>query len=181
MDMRHVEDSVLETMCNELPKRLKALAGDQRLELRQTWQADAVKFDVDAIGHVRDEATELFGADKITDITSGAGHDSANTALHFPTAMVFVPCRGGISHNPAEFTNQEQWYDWLYHPSLIDLTVPTERPRYLAQFFDSTRLCVQSTATRGKRWSDISNNLHVEERRGREGTNPIGGMRETRL
>jgi N-carbamoyl-L-amino-acid hydrolase len=42
------------------------------------------------------------------DMVSGAGHDAAYTARVAPSAMVFVPCRGGISHNAAEFTSQEQ-------------------------------------------------------------------------
>ncbi|MBP2966643.1 M20/M25/M40 family metallo-hydrolase, partial [Acinetobacter baumannii] len=38
---------------------------------------------------------------------SGAGHDSQIFALHVPTAMIFVPSIGGISHNPAEATKTE--------------------------------------------------------------------------
>jgi len=33
---------------------------------------------------------------------SGAGHDAMNVAAILPTGMIFVPCRDGISHNPAE-------------------------------------------------------------------------------
>ena len=35
-------------------------------------------------------------------ITSGAGHDACNLANVVPAAMIFVPCKDGISHNPAE-------------------------------------------------------------------------------
>ncbi|MED4609834.1 M20/M25/M40 family metallo-hydrolase, partial [Paenibacillus validus] len=38
---------------------------------------------------------------------SGAGHDSQLLAPVCPTAMVFVPSRGGISHSPAEYTKAE--------------------------------------------------------------------------
>jgi N-carbamoyl-L-amino-acid hydrolase len=37
-------------------------------------------------------------------MTSGAGHDAQMMARIAPAAMIFVPSRGGISHNPAEFT-----------------------------------------------------------------------------
>lgn len=37
-------------------------------------------------------------------MTSGAGHDAQMMARIAPSAMIFVPSRGGISHNPAEFT-----------------------------------------------------------------------------
>jgi N-carbamoyl-L-amino-acid hydrolase len=42
------------------------------------------------------------------DMVSGAGHDAAYIARIAPTAMIFVPCRDGISYNEAEFTSQEQ-------------------------------------------------------------------------
>lgn len=37
-------------------------------------------------------------------MTSGAGHDAQMIARVAPSAMIFVPSKGGISHNPAEFT-----------------------------------------------------------------------------
>jgi N-carbamoyl-L-amino-acid hydrolase len=41
-------------------------------------------------------------------MVSGAGHDAAYVARVAPTAMIFVPCEGGISHNESEFTSKEQ-------------------------------------------------------------------------
>ena len=38
-------------------------------------------------------------------LPSGAGHDAQVMARLCPSAMLFVRCRGGISHNPAEFAN----------------------------------------------------------------------------
>lgn len=35
-------------------------------------------------------------------LVSGAGHDAISMAALCPTAMLFVRCRGGVSHNPAE-------------------------------------------------------------------------------
>ena len=40
-------------------------------------------------------------------ITSGAGQDAQNLATICPTAMIFVPSVGGISHNPDELTKDE--------------------------------------------------------------------------
>ena len=36
------------------------------------------------------------------DIVSGAGHDAIYMARVCPSAMIFVPCEGGISHNEIE-------------------------------------------------------------------------------
>lgn len=40
-------------------------------------------------------------------LPSGAMHDASSIAPHYPTAMVFVQSRGGISHNPAEWSDPE--------------------------------------------------------------------------
>lgn len=40
-----------------------------------------------------------------THLPSGAGHDGQAVGTLCPIGMLFVRCRGGISHNPAEFTS----------------------------------------------------------------------------
>lgn len=40
-------------------------------------------------------------------MNSGAGHDAMHMEKIAPTTMVFIPCRGGISHNPAEYAELE--------------------------------------------------------------------------
>ncbi|KAI9712723.1 MAG: hypothetical protein M1820_001344 [Bogoriella megaspora] len=78
------------------------------------WKTDsvspAVKFHPDCIACVADSSKALFGeeAGQMTlDMTSGAGHDSVYTSKRCPTSMIFVPCRDGISHNPAEYCEPE--------------------------------------------------------------------------
>ena len=46
-------------------------------------------------------AARLMGYDHM-DMVSGAGHDAVYVSRVAPTAMIFVPCEGGISHNEAE-------------------------------------------------------------------------------
>ncbi|WP_196590238.1 M20 family metallo-hydrolase [Pectinatus frisingensis] len=48
---------------------------------------------------------------------SGAGHDTMHLAQFAPAGMIFIPCRAGISHNPAEWADMddiEQGVDVLY-------------------------------------------------------------------
>lgn len=40
-------------------------------------------------------------------MNSGAGHDAMHMASICPTTMLFIPCKGGISHNPAEYAKNE--------------------------------------------------------------------------
>lgn len=44
-------------------------------------------------------------------MTSGAGHDAQMISRIAPAAMIFVPSRGGISHNPREHTDDTQLLD----------------------------------------------------------------------
>ncbi|WP_255726832.1 M20 family metallo-hydrolase [Sporosarcina sp. ACRSM] len=38
---------------------------------------------------------------------SGAGHDVMNMAKRWPSGLLFIPCRDGLSHHPKEFTSIE--------------------------------------------------------------------------
>jgi N-carbamoyl-L-amino-acid hydrolase len=64
------------------------------------WEAPGVSFDPTSVAAVRSAAAAL-GFHSL-EMVSGAGHDSCNVSAVVPTAMVFVPCAGGLSHNEAE-------------------------------------------------------------------------------
>lgn len=53
-----------------------------------------------------EEAVKSVGVDYMT-MPSGAGHDAMHWADDVPTGMIFIPCREGISHNPAEFADMD--------------------------------------------------------------------------
>jgi N-carbamoyl-L-amino-acid hydrolase len=57
-------------------------------------------FDSECVAAVRAGAQEA-GYPSL-EIVSGAGHDAVYVARVAPTAMIFVPCREGISHNELE-------------------------------------------------------------------------------
>jgi N-carbamoyl-L-amino-acid hydrolase len=59
-----------------------------------------MKFDPACVASVRKAAEEAGYSHR--HIVSGAGHDAGNISKVAPTAMIFVPCAGGISHNESE-------------------------------------------------------------------------------
>jgi N-carbamoyl-L-amino-acid hydrolase len=69
-------------------------------DIRCVWEAPGVVFHADCVEAVR-RATAALGYGS-WELVSGAGHDSCNVAAVAPTAMIFVPCAGGLSHNEAE-------------------------------------------------------------------------------
>lgn len=53
-----------------------------------------------------EEVVKSVGVEYMT-MPSGAGHDAMHWAETVPTGMIFIPCRDGISHNPAEFAEMD--------------------------------------------------------------------------
>ncbi|WP_249870311.1 M20 family metallo-hydrolase [Oceanobacillus saliphilus] len=48
------------------------------------------------------QASESLGYQTIS-MNSGAGHDVMNMAANWPSGLIFIPCKDGISHHPAEY------------------------------------------------------------------------------
>ena len=70
------------------------------LELTELFRYAAEKFDPDCVDLVRQAAAKSGYSAR--EIVSGAGHDAVYVARHVPTAMIFTPCKDGLSHNEAE-------------------------------------------------------------------------------
>jgi N-carbamoyl-L-amino-acid hydrolase len=71
----------------------------------QPWRYGPVAFDSELLGVLR-SAADRVGAASL-DMVSPAGHDAGYVAARVPTAMLFVPCRDGLSHHPAEYAEPE--------------------------------------------------------------------------
>jgi beta-ureidopropionase / N-carbamoyl-L-amino-acid hydrolase len=108
VDMRHPETGTLGAMESELNAALGRVGEPLGLSVAANKILDQppVIFDARCVAAVR-KAAEISGF-SVRDMVSGAGHDAVYVARVAPTAMIFVPCRGGISHNEAEFTSKEQ-------------------------------------------------------------------------
>jgi N-carbamoyl-L-amino-acid hydrolase len=125
VDFRHPDDAVLLQMDAELRAGVAHIAGEIGLETRleQIFYYAPVAFDTDCVASVR-TAAERFGYQH-RDIVSGAGHDACYLAQVAPTAMVFVPCIGGISHNEIEDATPE----WIEAGANVLLHAMLERTR----------------------------------------------------
>jgi N-carbamoyl-L-amino-acid hydrolase len=108
VDLRHPNDKCLDWMELRLREALEQTLAPMQLAYREDliWASPPVRFSPDLIDCVR-VAVETAGFSH-RDIVSGAGHDSVYIARVAPTTMIFVPSRGGISHNEAEWTAPEQ-------------------------------------------------------------------------
>jgi N-carbamoyl-L-amino-acid hydrolase len=107
IDVRHPDDAELATMDRELRDAAEAIARRLRLEcaLQQVVEFPASHFDVDCINLVRSAAKSFEYPHR--EIVSGAAHDAVYLSRIAPTAMIFVPCKDGISHNEIEDARPE--------------------------------------------------------------------------
>lgn len=102
VDLRHPRQQHYRALREALQQLVSAALAHHRLEgsVHCYWEAPGVTFDEGCVQAVRSAAGALGYSSM--DIVSGAGHDSCNVAAVAPTAMIFVPCAGGLSHNEAE-------------------------------------------------------------------------------
>jgi len=107
VDFRNPDNADLLRMDAELKAGVARIAAEGRLEqdLKQIFQYDCVHFDESCVGVVRAGAKTHGYVTR--DIVSGAGHDACYMSTVTPTAMIFVPCVGGISHNEIEDAKPE--------------------------------------------------------------------------
>jgi OHCU decarboxylase len=104
VDLRAPEDAILQRGDSELRKTVADICNRRGLkfEIELTETINACPMNARMCDRLA-KAASLVG-EQITPAVSGALHDSAVIAPHLPTAMLFVPSRDGISHNPAEFS-----------------------------------------------------------------------------
>ena len=107
-DVRHSDPARTATMEGELRAAIKEIA-----ERRGVWvEIDPyaifgpVVFDTKVCDVLRRKAGERQYS--VRDAMAAAGHDSVLVAALCPSAMLFIPCAGGITHNPKESTTPEQ-------------------------------------------------------------------------
>jgi N-carbamoyl-L-amino-acid hydrolase len=107
IDIRHPDDATLSAMDKELREGCAAIIASQGLtmELEQIWYSPPVPFNLSCVESVRQAALNLGYSH--CDIVSGAGHDACYISRVALTAMMFVPCKDGFSHNELEDAKQE--------------------------------------------------------------------------
>lgn len=107
VDLRNTSEERLKEAEDHLSAFIHELVQQEGLEvaIRRLARFEPVTFDPAIVQAIEAAAAEL--GRKPRPMTSGAGQDAQMLARLCPTAMIFVPSIGGISHNPAECTRPE--------------------------------------------------------------------------
>jgi hydantoinase/carbamoylase family amidase len=107
VDLRCPEAPALARLEGEVRSRVDQIASEERiaLDIAEVHRLDPTPLDLRLVEAVESSARDEQAS--VRRMASGAGHDAMVLARHVPAGMLFVPSRGGISHNPDEHTPDE--------------------------------------------------------------------------
>ncbi|WP_134499394.1 allantoate amidohydrolase [Microvirga pakistanensis] len=102
LDARSPDDAVRHAMVQDIVTECEAVARRRGVSfaIEPFMESPATPMHKDLTAQL-EEAVKGIGVEPLR-LASGAGHDAVAMATLCPTAMLFVRCKGGISHNPAE-------------------------------------------------------------------------------
>jgi hydantoinase/carbamoylase family amidase len=106
VDLRHRRADALERMLGSARDQIQTAARERGCEAAEepVWRIEPIEFDPDLVRLAREACERITGT--AYELPSGALHDAASMAPRMPTAMVFSPSLGGVSHAPEEDTGE---------------------------------------------------------------------------
>ncbi|UZF90563.1 Zn-dependent hydrolase [Bosea sp. NBC_00550] len=106
-DVRHADPEAAAVMAERMLRAAHEAAARAScgIEILDTWRWGGKVFAEEMIGLVRE--TSLALGYRTRDILSQAGHDAYFLARDTPSAMIFAPCKNGITHNNNELSTRE--------------------------------------------------------------------------
>ena len=108
IDLRDTQTDTRDKALNDLQKSIKAITKKRKVSGEVTMlNCDPPAICSDQIIDSIEKASITLGF-RSKKMISRAYHDSLFMAQLFPTAMIFIPCKDGISHRPDEYSSPEQ-------------------------------------------------------------------------
>jgi N-carbamoyl-L-amino-acid hydrolase len=104
VDLRNTDEATLQEAERLMAARVKALEAEEGVAIAARTLARFQPVDFEPAMVERVVATAEALGHTVKRMPSGAGHDAQMFAPNCPTAMIFVPSKGGISHNVREHT-----------------------------------------------------------------------------
>jgi N-carbamoyl-L-amino-acid hydrolase len=106
MDCRSADAAIMDALDRDLRAAIAEIAARRKVEVAidLVWRKPPTHFNPKLVEAV-ESAAKMLGLSHRR-ITSGAGHDACNLNTRIPAAMVFVPCKDGVSHNELEDATQ---------------------------------------------------------------------------
>lgn len=106
LEIRDLSSEVIQKVFQAIKSKTEEIAADSNVTVEfhpLDTTSDPAIMDANFQKIIAENAADLGLSHKF--MPSGAGHDAQDMAIIAPTAMLFVPSKGGISHSPKEFTS----------------------------------------------------------------------------
>jgi hydantoinase/carbamoylase family amidase len=111
IDIRCSTDEMVERLATHIFAAFDSIVADESngtsYRIERSWGLPESRFHAHCTEATHAAAVRQVGESQVMEMKSRAGHDSAWTSRVCPTSMIFVPSKGGISHNPNEYTSPE--------------------------------------------------------------------------
>ncbi|MEK5066300.1 M20 family metallo-hydrolase [Cytobacillus sp. FSL R5-0596] len=107
IDIRSVDDSLKKEMEKLIREKCDQLSEsfDVKIEVKTLVHNPSIQLD-EAVMRKLQHSGESLGYKALV-LESGAGHDVMNMAAKWPSGLLFIPCKNGLSHHPEEFAALE--------------------------------------------------------------------------
>lgn len=108
VDIRGVFKASKDKIVRDMKRKIEEIKTRRNLEIECTEMCDElpVKLETNIIQSIKNTCKKQQLS--YLEMPSGAGHDAMNMAQQYPTGMIFIPSKDGISHNKDEYTSIEE-------------------------------------------------------------------------
>jgi N-carbamoyl-L-amino-acid hydrolase len=108
VDIRDPDARTIDTIDDAVRAEIGSIAADARVDadVRVALEIPSVTFDTECGDAIRRACAKLGLTS--ANVISGAAHDAMSIARIAPSQLVFIPCRDGVSHHPAEYASPDQ-------------------------------------------------------------------------
>lgn len=107
LDMRSANAATMDALDAGVREAIAEISARRKgvdIALDLIWRKEPTHFNAEIVDAVATATAQLGYSHRR--ITSGAGHDACNLNTVMPAAMIFVPCKDGVSHNELEDATQ---------------------------------------------------------------------------
>jgi len=109
IDLRHPDSARLRSLGDDIPRLCASHAQPCEASVHELTSAMSLEFPLPIRDLIRQCAAQI--GIRSLDLPSAAGHDARFMHGICPSGMIFVPCKGGISHNEAESATADDLAD----------------------------------------------------------------------
>lgn len=109
VDVRGIDAASIKRTVNSIRRSVQKISTEDRIKAELILLTEDNPVSMDKVLGKKLEQICLQKGYSCLHMHSGAGHDAMQMAKLMPATMLFIPCKNGISHNPAEYAEIDEF------------------------------------------------------------------------